>query len=141
MSRKKRIKKATSNRGKRLNHKESSKRVDTTQYPSFSFRFCCDRAYGIDRCSSKLRESLSKRIFRFSRMKWSKIYQNARHSWGSEQIPQREIKPELPDIISPDTSLQVLRFTGGNHSMIGFRENGIFFILYLDHNFSVYNHG
>lgn len=57
-----------------------------------------------------------------------------------ETIKQDAIRAEIPNCIKEDTKLIVLRF-GNKIPMVGFRENSIFYIVWFDTNFKLYNHG
>lgn len=74
-------------------------------------------------------------------MEWNTLYSTQRHGFGCEKIPQKQIKPTLPQSVLPDTSIFSFRFSSEKHPIVGFRKEGIFYILFIDHNFTVYNHG
>ena len=75
-----------------------------------------------------------------SRMTWQEIYQAPRHGLGAEKIAQSAIRPALPSLLTEDIGLIALRFSG-RKPMVGFRDTNVFRLLWLDHDFSVYDHG
>ncbi|MDA3922720.1 MAG: hypothetical protein PF501_18890 [Salinisphaera sp.] len=62
-----------------------------------------------------------------------------RHGVGTEKIPQHQIKAPLPPLLTEDVTLLALRFDG-LRPMVGYRTGIVFRILWLDHNFELYNH-
>lgn len=64
-----------------------------------------------------------------------------RHGAGSEKIAQDAIRNVfLPSCITPDKKLIVFR-CGQKIAMVGFREDNIFHLIFVDWDFSAYNHG
>jgi hypothetical protein len=95
-------------------------------------------------CLSALDESnkamFAMAIFRRKSLTWREIKQARRHELGSEKMPKAQIKATIPTFITDDLKdFLVLRYNGRN-PMVGYREKNIFFVLWFDHNFSLYKH-
>jgi hypothetical protein len=114
---------------------------DILEYPSFSFRFLQkNTGHHLDNCKEEDRLQLICQIVKLSELTWNQIYSSHKHGFGSETIPYKKIKPTIPSHVTKDSTLLALRFSG-HKPMIGYRDGATFFVLFLDHNFSVYNHG
>ena len=59
---------------------------------------------------------------------------------GAEKIPRRAFRVGIPQTITEDVPLLAFRFSGPK-PMVGFRTDAVFNIVWLDRDFSVYNHG
>lgn len=80
-------------------------------------------------------------IFKRKNFTWNEIQQMDRHALGYEKIAVTSIHPTVPKFITEDqTNLMAFRFNG-KKSMIGYRLKNIFYVLWFDHNFTIYDHG
>ena len=113
---------------------ESSNRKN----PVFSFQYL-QPGYGIKDCSNDDKIALLNKVYELSQLTWQDINQSHRHGVGKEVIPQEAIHPAIPPCVKEDTNLIALRYKG-KAPMVGFRENDIFYILWIDFNFTLYNH-
>jgi hypothetical protein len=85
----------------------------------------------------------TERLHKISSLTWDEIIYNAhRHSFGTEKIPIKKIKPQLPLFITPDiTHLIAFRATGDNRPFLGIRKGNVFYIIFIEESFgNVYNH-
>jgi hypothetical protein len=82
------------------------------------------------------------RIQKLSQLTWKQINVAHRHGFGTEKMPVGEIKPDLPNFVTPYvTDLTVFRANGDNRPFLGLRKNNIFHIIFLEETFGdVYNH-
>jgi hypothetical protein len=81
--------------------------------------------------ASKLRE--------LSQMTWTRIKASGRHSLGCEEIPRRQIKAPIPSSLKEDAALLSFRCIG-KKPMVGFRDGHTFHILWIDFDWTLYNH-
>lgn len=110
-----------------------------TQPPKFSLRYMAE-PYCVSSCDKDHKVAFAERLRKLSRMSWSEIRQAPRHGLGSELIARDDLNVPIPPHISPDVNFLALRFNG-KKPMVGYREaDGTFQILWLDHNFTVYDH-
>ena len=74
---------------------------------------------------------------------WNTIDLSARHSFGFEKIQIGSLtiaaRQHVPEGM---TSLMAFRASGDNHVFLGYRENNIFQVIFIEYNFGdVYFHG
>lgn len=110
--------------------------------PAFSFEKMQDcSGNSLNCCEDADRVSLVKRIFMLSREQWKNIRLAPASGLGAEQIPRYRIKPPIPNVVTEDVSSFTALHYQGKKRFIGYRVGQIFYILWVDHNFSVYDHG
>lgn len=109
--------------------------------PAFSFEKMQDGSgNSFNCCEDADRLALAKRIFMLSRKPWKEIRQAPASGMGSEQIPRHRIRHPIPNVVTDDVaSFSALHFIGKKR-FIGYRIGQIFYILWVDHNFKVYDH-
>lgn len=120
----------------------SSEPVDYNKKPLV---FSLERVQDGDYCFSKLDQAdkaqFAEAIFKRRALTWNQINQADRHGLGHEKIPKAQIKAAIPKFITEDKdSFMVFRFSGLK-PMVGYRVNDVFYVLWFDHNFSLYPHG
>ncbi len=74
-----------------------------------------------------------------SKMTWSEIQNAPRHGLGTEKLPRSALKAAIPQSVTEDVTFLALRYNG-KAPMVGYRDGRTFYLLYLDHNFSLYKH-
>lgn len=111
------------------------------QKPVFSFEFMArGTGYSVACCENEELSSLASRMFALSQMSWLEIMQAPRHGLGTEKISQSSMKVALPKSVTEDVTLLALRYNG-KKPMVGYRDNRVFHILFMDHDFTLYKHG
>lgn len=109
-------------------------------YPLFSFRHLQHTSF-TDCKDLSFFPNFMKRLRNLSELGWNGIQTSQRHGFGMEKLPQEIIKPQLPNIITPEVQLFAFRAVGNNLPFIGFREGKILHILFIETTFGdVYNH-
>lgn len=109
-------------------------------YPVFCFRHLHPN-YSLEVCESEDRERLIERLYLLSKMSWQDIQLTNKHGFGSEKIKREAIKPAIPQQISDDVTFFLALRYNGKKPIVGYRNGSIFHLVYIDYNFSVYNHG
>jgi len=108
-------------------------------HPVFCLRYL-HKDYNVELCSKDDRSSLIRQMANLSTLSWDQIKRAPRHGMGSEKISRDSIIASIPIEITPDVnSFLALRFSG-KKVFVGFRNHFIFHVIYIDRNFSVYNH-
>lgn len=80
------------------------------------------------------------KLVKLSQLSWIDIQNSPRHGLGTEKIAINAIKPNCPEFITEDVSfLLALRFDG-KKPILGHRNKFIFHVLFIDRDFTVYNH-
>jgi hypothetical protein len=112
------------------------------QPPAFSFEKMQDGSgNSFNCCEDDDRLYLAKRLFMLSRIPWKQIRGAPRTGFGSEEIPRAQVRPGVPSVVTEDvTFFHALHYVG-NKRFLGYRIGQVFYILWVDHNFSVYDHG
>lgn len=95
-------------------------------------------------CLSKLvqeqKAAFADAIFRRKNLTWREIRNISRQGLGTERLPKNAIKAPIPPFITDETStLLVFRF--GDNRMVGYRVHDVFYVLWFDYDFSLYDHG
>lgn len=110
--------------------------------PAFSFEKMQDGSgSSFNCCQDEDRLSLAKRIFMLSRLPWRTIRSASNKGFGSEEIPRKRIKYAVPNSVTEDVDVFVSLHYSGKKRFIGYRVHQIFYVLWVDHNFKVYDHG
>ena len=83
------------------------------------------------------------RLKKLCSLDWNTANTSARHSFGMEKMLVDNLtaaaKQHVPEGM---TSLLVFRATGDNHVFLGYRDNSVFQIIFIEYNFGdVYSHG
>lgn len=73
-------------------------------------------------------------------MTWAEINIAPRHGSGHEIISRGAIKFSVPAHITEDVNLLAFRFHG-KAPMVGYRDGAIFYAVWIDPHFKLYNHG
>ena len=105
--------------------------------PSFCLRFIVPK-YCITRCNPEQKAAFAQRLYELSRSTWIEL-RNAGKRGGTEVLPQFRINEAMPACITPDVTLIAFRFWG-KAPMVGFRDGRTFHIVWLDIDFSLYDH-
>lgn len=107
-------------------------------YPVFCFR----HLQTIPNEDYKFYSDFIIRLNKISGLSWNQIYLADRHSFGTEKIPVKQIKPQLPRFVTPEiTHLTVFRANGDNRPFLGLRNGTVFHIIFLEEKFGdIYDH-
>ncbi len=127
------------NQGKLIKAPQTIEMPDL-DYPIFCFKHL-HKDHNLDKCEESEKKSLIEKIVKLSQLSWADIQNAPRHGLGSEKIPINSIKPACPSFLTDDVKfLLSLRFDGMK-PMLGHRNRFIFHVLFIDRDFTVYNHG
>lgn len=110
-------------------------------YPIFCFKYLQETS--IKNCSDhKFFLDFIFRLQKLGELGWNEINKSSRHSFGTEKIPIKQIKPDLPLIITDEIDeLTVFRANGNNLPFLGIRKPNVFHIIFVETNFGdIYNH-
>lgn len=109
--------------------------------PAFSFEKMQDGSgSSFNCCQDDDRLYMAKRIFMLSRMPWKQIRGGSREGFGSEEIPRSSIRLGIPNSVTEDvTYFHSLHYVAKKR-FVGYRVGQVFYVLWIDHDFSVYKH-
>jgi hypothetical protein len=108
-------------------------------HPVFCFQFL-QRGFTIDDCNQQQRAVFIKRICDLSGLKWSQIQIEPRDGIGAEKMPYATITARKPDWITRDSEFLSFRFCGDRCRFLGFQNDFIFHVIYIDPNLRSYRH-
>lgn len=106
-------------------------------HPAFSLRYV-EKRYCISDCDKSEKSHFAEKILKLSQMTWAQIKQSHRHSFGTEIISQLEAK--LPVAAPKGAHALAFRFSG-KKPMVGYRDGNIFYVVWFDREFTLYDHG
>lgn len=120
------------------------KSQEPTNYDSHPPIFSLEKLQPGKYCLSKLDQDhkamFADAIFRRKSISWNEIKKLHRHALGTEKIAKSSIKAAIPSFITDDVDdFLVFRYKGLN-PMVGYRQRNVFFVLWFDHDFTLYNH-
>ncbi len=108
--------------------------------PVFSLEKLQSGKYCLSSLDQENKAKFADAIFRRKSITWNQIKQQDRHGLGTEKIPKTQIKAPIPRFITEDfESFLVFRYNG-HKPMVGYRQRDIFFVLWFDHDFTLYDH-
>lgn len=132
-----RLKRPKAATGKRVKAHEVPERPDSDDCPpAFCFQYMVDD-YSVDACGKDDQAMLAQAIFRRRNLTWKQLRTEHKHALGSETIDH--LLMPRPRGVTEDVRILAFRFSG-KKAMVGFREDQIFHVVWLDHDFSVYKH-
>lgn len=119
--------------------------IDPVDYEKTPPLFSLERIQAGDYCFSSMstdcKAFFGDAIFRRRTLTWSEIKQAGRHGLGFEKIAKSSIKAPIPAFIKDDVDHFLAFRFNGMRPMVGFRQRDIFYVLWFDHNFTLYPHG
>lgn len=105
------------------------------EFPAFSLQYLSNYAA----VGYEAKQALLDTIRTLSQIRWKEIYTISRHKLGFETLKRRDLNFPIPVEIGSDVTFMAFRFHGLK-PMIGFRRGSVFFIVWLDLDFSAYSH-
>lgn len=94
----------------------------------------------LSNCERDEKAAFADALFKRRTLTWQELYQTQRHGLGSEKIHRNAIKAPIPSCVTADVEdFLALRFNS-KAPMVGFRSQNIYYILWIDRDFTLYNH-
>lgn len=107
--------------------------------PVFSFEYL-QKGWCIADCQPIERSKMLDRIRMLSELSWSELRQQDRHKLGTETLPFHAIKgAKIPAFVTPDVKLLAFR-AWEKVAMVGYKDDRVFYVLWIDREFKLYNH-
>ena len=132
----KHFKKPKASEGKNI--KATEDRYAHIDYPVFCLRHL-QKDYHLSDCTPDEKVQFIDKLQTLARMSWLDIQLAPRHGLGSEKIPRGSIKVKISNAVTPEVTFLALRFDG-KKPFVGYRSGFIFHVLFLDRNFTLYDH-
>jgi hypothetical protein len=105
------------------------------RHPVFCFRYLRNH----DECPADDIVALVKKLRQLSQLTWQAISLASSQGPGTEYIKTYQIKVELHEIAKREDSVMAIRYSG-KARMLGLREGATLQILWIDHDFTAYQH-
>lgn len=125
--------------GKHFSPQESSSKVPGLSHPAFSLRYIVD-THCITSCSDQQAAQFANKVRMLTSLSWQEIIQLDRHKLGCEKISRDSMRVPIPRHVTEDVNLLAFRCFG-MAPMVGYRDQGVFYVLWFDSGFDVYDHG
>ncbi|NEP40400.1 MAG: hypothetical protein F6K35_14640 [Okeania sp. SIO2H7] len=125
-------------KGKRITEAKAEEISPEQQPPMFSLRYL-NRDYNLSQCTKDEKAAFADKIAQLSQLTWSQIQSQPRHGLGYEKIDKNVIRSSIPNHITNDVNLIAFRFCG-KAPMVGYRDRAVFYIIWLDRDFTLYSH-
>jgi hypothetical protein len=94
--------------------------------------------YSLTNCDTQSKAALMDKFFELSQLSWGQIRQAPRYGEGYEKIESGSISIAIPKHLHEKPFI-AFRYKG-LAPMVGFREGGIFYLVWLDSAFDLYLH-
>ena len=109
--------------------------------PLFSLERLQSGRYCLSKLEKDDKAAFADSIFKRRSVTWNDIQRMDRYGLGHERIEITSLKVAIPKFITEDEhNLLAFRYSG-KKPMIGYRIKNIFYVLWFDHDFTVYDHG
>ncbi len=105
--------------------------------PAFSLKYI-QKAYCISECEKEDRLAFLEAMLKRKETSWNTLSSCDYQGLGYEKI-KHGLNVQVPKVAA-GKAIIAFRFSG-KKPMVGFRERDIFYVLWLDRDFSVYDHG
>ncbi|MBD2384885.1 hypothetical protein [Cylindrospermum sp. FACHB-282] len=140
MSSKRKFKQPPKESGNKLGTPSAKQEESPEQQPPiFSLRYL-DNEYCITKCTKDEQAAFALKIHKLSQLTWCQIQSQDRHGLGYEKIARVAIKAPIPKFITEDVNIIAFRFSGKS-PMVGYRDKAVFYVIWLDRDFTLYDHG
>jgi hypothetical protein len=113
----------------------------TSGKPWFSFEYICQKAFCMKKCSHEQFKSLSDTLRILSTMEWKSISSSSKETNGYEMIKASQVSGSIPPFFEREKQIMIFRISGKKGRIAGVRRLDKFYVLFIDHNFTLYDHG
>lgn len=134
-----RIAKPKVRQGRRIKSPVTADAPDGQFPPIFSLQYMHTGKYGLNKCTREEKAEFADALYRLSQLTWNAIQCAPRQGMGFEKLPQNIIRANIPKHVTQDVTLLAFRFSGKR--MVGYRQRRTFYVLWIDRDFSLYDHG
>ncbi len=113
---------------------------DDHRRPIFSLELL-SRDFCISRCERDEKAAFADKLREISSLTWGQLREAGRHGQGYERIPRSSIKAGVPNFITPDVDSFIAFRCIGKAPMVGHRIRQVFYVIWIDRQFKLYDHG
>jgi hypothetical protein len=108
------------------------------QTPVFGLEYLRGQ-YCLSECSDEHKAAFASRLHLLSGKTWGEINIAPRKGIGFEKIKRDQLNATVPAHVSSETAIIAFRYHG-NHPMVGYRDGRVFHVLFIDRDFTLYDH-
>jgi hypothetical protein len=133
------IQKPNLNKGQRVGVGPAEARADDwrKKNPVFSLQYTVP-GYCVSNCDGEQKVAFANTLLQLGKRTWLQILQEDRHASGSEKVPRFRLKVAIPSHVTEDQEFfTAVRFFG-KCPMIGYVQQGVYYIVWLDRDHSCY---
>lgn len=112
-----------------------------TKPPLFSLEKLADGKYCLSALDQAHKAFFADSIYKRKNLPWAEIKKIDRHSLGIEKIARDSIKAPIPKFITDDVDHFLAFRFHDKKPMVGYRMRDVFYVLWFDHDFTLYDHG
>jgi hypothetical protein len=109
------------------------------EHPVFCLKYLDRKYYCLSVCTKEEKAAFADTLDRLSQLTWTEISKSSRHGLGYEKIARNSIRATIPKHVEDDVIFIAFRFYG-KAPMVGYRKDAIFHILWIDRDFTLYQH-
>lgn len=138
----KNIKKPATSKGKNIKIPQE-RAVNYDVIPAvFSLRYIQQGNFCFDKMNHQQKSDFAEALYKRRGCTWRELYTTDRKGLGTENIHESQINAPRPNFLKEDVDkYNVLRFSINPARIVGFREENIFYILWIDCKGDLYDHG
>ena len=125
-------------KGKRISPRETVDLPQEQQSPLFSLRYM-NKDYSLSQCTKDEKAAFADTLYKLNQLTWSEINACPRHGLGHEKIARSSIRSPIPSHLKDDVNFIGFRFCG-MAPMVGYRDGAVFYVIWLDRDFTLYPH-
>lgn len=107
-------------------------------HPVFCLQYI-QKSHCLSKCEKAEKAAFADTIFKLSQLTWGEIRTSSRHGSGYEKINRQNVAAGIPVHLTEEINLVAFRFCG-KAPMVGYKENHVFHVLWLDRQFNLYKH-
>jgi len=134
-----RIQTPSPKKGRRISAETSKINYDERP-PVFSLERLQKGRYCLQSMDVDGKSSFADSIFRRKNTTWKDIKKADKHGLGFEKIAKNSIKAAKPACITEDLDDYLSFRFSGKKPMVGYRKQDVFYVLWFDHDFTLYKH-
>ncbi|CAG9932194.1 hypothetical protein [Candidatus Nitrotoga arctica] len=108
--------------------------------PIFSLEKLALGKYCLSGLDQEHKAKFADAVFRRKNLPWIDIKNADKHALGTEKIARKSIKAPMPKFITEDVDHFIALRFHGMKPMVGYRTRDIFYVLWFDSDFTLYNH-
>lgn len=97
------------------------------------------RDFCLSKCDKAEKAAFADTLHKLSQLTWSQLKQLDRHKLGYEKISRGVLKAGIPPHLKDDVDFIAFRFDG-KKAMVGYRDEHVFHVIWLDRTFTLYKH-